>query len=1016
MQRYLRAHPEDRPLQGVLESVFKGLENVGEVGSLLQIEEQLDRALQELRKQEARRAKDGPQQISMLPLLGLRVPPTQGQLSLDMLPPWEAWKPAVLDRLHRQFRQEADAKDLSTAIFGTQAEKGLDLIELLSRRYDVVAANSPYMGSKNMGPLLKTYVQRHYPQGKRDLYAAFIQRCLQLAGHGGKVAMVTQQSWMFLRSFTELRKGVLEQQTIECLAHLGEHGFEESAAAGAFVALFVLTQALPVPAHRLWAARLIGPKGAEEKARLLRQAVQRSVPVVSRPEQGRFLSIPQVPLCYWLRERFFELFAGRQLGHVADVLQALATANDSRFVRFTWEVPPREWDSPIDSRRWVPFEKGGGYSKWFGHHFWAVDWETNGIRMKAVTIERYGNPGKRIYNEDYFFKSGYTYSYMARGSLGLRALDRGTVFSHLALAVFFHNDIEGGAAAVNCRFSSMIVRSISAKIQLNESYVSRIPLPELMPRTLPSIESACTTLKRWLVAREPIERTFKVWTPTDTNSLTETYYLITDQSQAVAAILHSLEGISEREMFSAYGITGEDLAAVFDETGTPAGWYPLLQAHDALPVLPDWLEVPSEALALVAHAPQQFSVGADKNLAGYKWRLRDLYEAGPGAKVEDAETEDVTGDSEEESQEMVGLGTCIPVPSETFLEELSQKLEIHPISVYWLLRALHKHEGIVSLPELRRYVEDYFTVMILLLLGHRWPKQLEAGGPEPQWADLDGIIPLTDGTGQRTLLDRVRERIATDFGDARVDAIEQEFRQIMERSLADWLARDFFPHHISQFKRRPIVWLLGSGHAGDMLREASAGRRGRRLTRTRGPAFACLVYYHKLTADTLTRIKTHYLRPVLQRQEFELAEERRRAVAGHVAARSAAERLAEAVDELKIFEVALDTVSAKGFLSRRLEQLLAREEPDHWARRTPRSPILDKEAFCLQEQLYDPDLNDGVRVNIAPLQKSGLLAADVLTNKDVQRAIEDRAEWRAEERRWCREGKLPKPGWWQDND
>jgi hypothetical protein len=286
----------------------------------------------------------------------------------------------------------------------------------------------------------------------------------------------------------------------------------------------------------------------------------------------------------------------------------------------------------------------------------------------------------------------------------------------------------------------------------------------------------------------------------------------------------------------------------------------------------------------------------------------------------------------------------------------------------------------------------------------------------PEWVDPDGIIPLTDGTGQPTLLDRVRERIAVDFGEARVDAIEQEFRQIMDRSLIDWLARDFFPHHISQFKRRPIAWLLESGHAVDMPRETATGRRGRRSTRTRGPAFACLVYYHKLTADTLTRIKTQYLRPVLQRQEFELAEERRRAVEGNVAARSAAERLAESVDELKTFEIALDTVNAKGFLSRRLEQLLAREEPDHWARRTPRSPIPDQEAFFLQEQLYDPDLNDGVRVNIAPLQKSGLLAADVLTNKDMQRAIEDRAEWRAEERRWCREGKLPKPGWWQEND
>ena len=262
----------------------------------------------------------------------------------------------------------------------------------------------------------------------------------------------------------------------------------------------------------------------------------------------------------------------------------------------------------------------------------------------------------------------------------------------------------------------------------------------------------------------------------------------------------------------------------------------------------------------------------------------------------------------------MSLGAHISIPAESFLEELSQKLEVHPISVYWLLKELREQEGVVSLPELRCHVQDYFTVMILRLLGHRWPSQIEASEPVPEWADPDGIIPLTDGTGERTLLDRVRERIAIDFGEARVDAIEQEFRQIMGRSLVDWLARDFFPHHISQFKRRPIAWLLESGRAVDTRWEAASSRRGRRSTRTGGPAFACLAYYHKLTADTLTRIKTHYLRPVLQRREFELAEERRRAAEGNVAARAAAERLAGIVDELKAFEAALDTAQRTGVL------------------------------------------------------------------------------------------------------
>jgi len=76
----------------------------------------------------------------------------------------------------------------------------------------------------------------------------------------------------------------------------------------------------------------------------------------------------------------------------------------------------------------------------------------------------------------------------------------------------------------------------------------------------------------------------------------------------------------------------------------------------------------------------------------------------------------------------------------------------------------------------------------------------------------------------------------------------------------------------------------------------------------------------------------------------------------------------------------------------------------------------DVNAFERQEAAYTPAVNDGVRVNIAPLQEAGLLAADVLARKDVDKAISDRAQWRSDERRWCREGHLPRPGWWRERE
>jgi type I restriction-modification system DNA methylase subunit len=73
------------------------------------------------------------------------------------------------------------------------------LFELLSKRYDVVAANPPYMGSSNLAVSIKNYIQMHYPEGKRDIYTAFILRNINLCRKSGRIAMITQQSWMFLK-------------------------------------------------------------------------------------------------------------------------------------------------------------------------------------------------------------------------------------------------------------------------------------------------------------------------------------------------------------------------------------------------------------------------------------------------------------------------------------------------------------------------------------------------------------------------------------------------------------------------------------------------------------------------------------------------------------------------------------------------------------------------------------------------------------------------------------------------
>ena len=706
--------------------------------------------------------------------------------------------------------------------------------------------------------------------------------------------------------------------------------------------------------------------------------------VISKPLQTDFLNIPQSPLCYWLRPRFFELLSGKTLGDVAAVVQGLATANDPRFVRFVWEVPPEQHGQPVSERRWVPFEKGGGYGKWFGHHWWMVDWEHDGARLKAF-------PGSVIRNEQYYFKEGWTYSDFARGSFGARKMVN-SIFSTQSPGAVTDSETVLGLIFAS-RTTSKIIRSISAQVNhLREGYVRRIPLASFADISfiINALENSCIELKKSLVAHEVTERT------ADPHSLFAADIFLFDID--ICSVLHTVEGIAENIVFDAYRLDEEDIAAVLSETGTPAGWYPLIQGYVAIPSLSDDLpKLPDEVVALLAGCERR--VCSEAELGQIKSKLRSLYGAGSGAKEEANWSE--SGDFQENVEEQATAGALIPIPTETFLEELSQKMKIHPISIYWLLKEGIEEHGWRCLPEEKRIQEDRFTVLVLQLLGHRWPVQIEQGELVPEWADQDGIIPITEGCGEKTLLERIRERIVHEFPADTVARVEGRFAEVVRKPLNDWLSGDFFKRHISQFRKRPIAWQIQS-------KPLSKGLKGQK----KSPAFSCLIYYQKLDADLIHKIRSQYVRPLMTRYETELRTlQRSDSESNDVVGRKY--QLENWIEELRSFDEELERLTQDGFNTEKLHKTIAGQPLDKWSSPDGQKPLPgDIDSFYNQEKAYFPDINDGVRVNIAPLQRAGLLSFNVLSQKDVEKAIENRAEWRADERRWCREGKLQKPGWW----
>ena len=100
---------------------------------------------------------------------------------------------------------ELESRDVSGQLFLTNIhQKVLAVIrqaEYLSPHYHVVVTNPPYMGSKGMNADLKKFAETKYSDSKSDLFAMFIERCLELVQKHGTIGMITMQSWMFLSSF-----------------------------------------------------------------------------------------------------------------------------------------------------------------------------------------------------------------------------------------------------------------------------------------------------------------------------------------------------------------------------------------------------------------------------------------------------------------------------------------------------------------------------------------------------------------------------------------------------------------------------------------------------------------------------------------------------------------------------------------------------------------------------------------------------------------------------------------------
>ena len=242
--------------------------------------------------------------------------------------------------------------------------------EALRRRFDVVVANPPYMGSSSFNAFMSKWIKKNYPDVKSDLCTCFIERVLSLAVGDGFSALVTSDTCMYLSSFEALRSKLFDESTL--LSLIDTRGTNAHPDVFDANAVWVLQNGH----HNGYEGAYfkLNHRIGEKDAALLEAIKNPTCGWFYRRDASTFHQIPGSPIAYWLPETVGRLFKLGNLSQVFESAGRLKTHNNSLFVRNWWEISSRDYE-----RYWMPFSNGGGFSRWGGLAFDVVNWKREAI-------------------------------------------------------------------------------------------------------------------------------------------------------------------------------------------------------------------------------------------------------------------------------------------------------------------------------------------------------------------------------------------------------------------------------------------------------------------------------------------------------------------------------------------------------------------------------------------------------------------------------------------------------------
>ena len=671
----------------------------------------------------------------------------------------------------------------------------LQVALLLTRQYTAVVANPPYMGSGNMSEELKKYVSKHYPSSKSDLMTVFMEVAQLLTLKNGRIGMINLPSWMFISSFENLRKELLELTTIESLVHLGRGVFGSDFGSVAFVINNNNFNIRLGHYRRLFKEHVKVDTVEEKESRFFNPEFGRFITT-----QEKFTKIPGSPIVYWISEKMLSVFqTGKLLAKLAPPKQGLITGDNERFLRDWHEISKNKFQT-----KWFPINKGGLFKKWYGNHENVVDWENDGASIKNFTDE-YGKLRSRPQNLEYNFKPSISWSLVTAGSFCARYYPDSFMFNVAGISSFPDAKyIYYILGILNSNIAQKFVDLINPTLNSNVGDIGRVPILEVYSNTVDDVVNRCITVSR------------HDWDSHETSWNFQTNPLVAQQQSALATAYAAYELQATRDFLTLHA-REEELNRIF------IGIYGL---EDEL--------APDVALEDITILQEELDRKALTSVDSGRWRVDGLSEDDPSAIS-------LHIDDEPWSAERAPYN-LLPFDRAVVMEQLLSWC----LGVIMGRYRLDKPGLAIAHPNAEAEEIVPYPVSIPVSLASTPDGNTSNFEQETSnfIIDDDAIVPMMGRFSPfpDDVARQVREVLRYVWGEATLTENLNFLQEALGEDLEEYLTnpKKCWANHVRRYKKKPIYWLFAS----------ATGSKA---------AFKVLVYMHRIDRFTVQRIRTHYL-------------------------------------------------------------------------------------------------------------------------------------------------------------